>query len=112
MNATTSSPPTGPYDGPVVEEEIHLTLVELCRVSRVPEQQIRDWVGEGVLEPAGAAPEQWRFAGAALMRTRVASRLARDFELSAPGVALALDLLDEIESLRARLRRLAGGGGR
>jgi hypothetical protein len=28
------------------------------------------------------------------------------------GVALALDLLDEIESLRARLLRLQGGGSR
>ena len=112
MNATSSSSSRGPYAGPVVEEEVQLTFVELCRVCHVPEHQLRDWIGEGVLEPTGAAPEEWRFAGASLKRTRVATRLARDFELSAPGVALALDLLDEIESLRARLRRLSGGGGR
>jgi len=98
--------------GPVVEEEIHLTLFELCRVCNVPEDQVRHWVGEGVLEPIGEAPHEWRFAGASLRRTRVATRLARDFELNPPGVALALDLLDEIESLRAHLRRLAGGGVR
>jgi chaperone modulatory protein CbpM len=96
--------------GPVVEEEIHLTLVELCRVCHVPEEQVRDWVGEGVLEPVGASPPEWRFAGAALGRTRLATRLARDLEINAPGVALALDLLDEIEALRARLLRMAGGG--
>src|SRR5262245_19918363 len=112
MNATTSSPPGGAHDGPVVEEEVQLTLVELCHVCHVPEHQVRAWIGEGVLEPTGAAPPEWRFDGEALKRTRVATRLARDFELSAPGVALALDLLDEIESLRGRLRRLAGGGGR
>ena len=55
---------------------------------------------------------EWRFAGASLRRTRVATRLARDFELNPPGVALALDLLDEIEALRAHLRRLASGGMR
>jgi len=98
--------------GPVVEEEIHLTLVELCRVCKVPEDQVRHWVGEGVLEPIGEAPDEWRFAGASLRRTRVATRLARDFELNPPGVALALDLLDEIEALRAHLRRLSGGGQR
>ena len=98
--------------GPVVEEEIHLTLFELCRVCNVPEDQVRHWVGAGVLEPIGEAPHAWRFAGASLRRTRVATRLARDFELNPPGVALALDLLDEIESLRAHLRRLAGGGVR
>jgi len=96
--------------GPVVEEEIHLTLVELCRVCHVPEEQVRDWVGEGVLEPVGSSPPDWRFTGAALGRTRLATRLARDFEINASGVALALDLLDEIEALRARLRRMAGGG--
>jgi chaperone modulatory protein CbpM len=98
--------------GPVVEEEIHLTLVELCRVCKVPEDEVRRWVGEGALAPIGDAPEEWRFAGASLRRTRVATRLARDFELNPPGVALALDLLDEIEALRAHLRRLAGGGAR
>lgn len=98
--------------GPVVEEEIHLTLVELCRVCAVPQEQVLGWVGEGVLEPIGESPQEWRFTGTSLHRTRVATRLARDFELNTSGVALALDLLDEIESLRARLRRLAGGGGR
>ena len=98
--------------GPVVEDEVHLTLVELCRVCNVPEDQVRHWVGEGVLEPIGRAPHEWRFAGASLRRTRVATRLAHDFELNPPGVALALDLLDEIEALRAHLRRLASGGQR
>jgi chaperone modulatory protein CbpM len=102
--------PSQPIGGPVVEEQIHLTLVELCRASRVPESQLRSWVGEGAIEPIGSLAEDWRFAGGALRRARLAARLARDFELNAPGVALALDLLDEIEELRARLRRLSGGG--
>ena len=107
---SSSAPSDAPLRGPVVEEEIRLTLVELCRVCRVPEAQVRSWVGEGVLEPMGRAPGEWQFAGAALRRTRLATRLTRDFELNPPGVALALDLLDEIDALRARLRRLGGGG--
>ena len=97
----------------MVEEEIHLTLVELCHVCNVPEDQVRHWVGEGVLEPMGEAPQ-----GMALCRRFAAPdpgrdpALARDLELNPPGVALALDLLDEIESLRAHLRRLGGGGRR
>ena len=96
----------------VVEEEVHLTLVELSRVCHVGEEQIRGWVGEGVLEPIGESPQQWRFAGSSLRRTRLATRLARDLELNTPGVALALDLLDEIDALRAQLRRVGGGGRR
>ncbi len=89
--------------GLVVEEEIHLTLVELCQASRVPEQEIRSWVIEGVLEPEGATPEEWRFVGASLRRARTALRLSRDLEVNLAGIALALDLLDEITALKARL---------
>jgi len=37
---------------------------------------------------------------------RTAARLRRDLELDAAGIALALELLDEIDLLRARLRSL------
>jgi len=89
----------------VVEEDLHLTLVELSRACRAPEEQIHVWVVEGVLEPVGQMPHEWRFAGASLRRARLAWRLTRDLEINAPGVALALDLLDEIAALRAGLRR-------
>ena len=36
---------------------------------------------------------------------RLAARLTRDLELNAPGVALALDLLDRIAELESRLAR-------
>lgn len=93
---------------PVVEEDIHLTLVELCRACSVSEEHVSAWVLEGVLEPSGNSPPEWRFAGASLRRARTAARLARDLEVNAPGIALALDLLDEIAALRARLERGAG----
>ena len=64
---------------------------------------------ETAAESAAAVNEAWRLQSL-LGRTRLATRLARDFEINASGVALALDLLDEIEALRARLRRMAGGG--
>lgn len=89
----------------VVEEELHFSLDELCRACRASEDQIRVWVVEGVLEPVGAAPQAWRFAGASLRRTRVAMTLTRDLEINPSGVALALDLMDEIEALKGRLRR-------
>ena len=59
-----------------------------------------------MLQPSGESPEQWRFSGRSLSRVRVAARLRRDLEINPPGVALALDLLDEIEQLEARLRRI------
>jgi len=92
-------------DSVVVEEEIRFTFTDLCRVCRAESAQLIALVDEGVLEPSGSGPEDWLFTGPSLQRTRIALRLAHDLELSLAGTALVLDLLEEIESLRARLRR-------
>lgn len=98
-------PASSALRGSIVEDELTLTTVELGRAVHVNEASIELWVSEGVLQPSGASREQWRFSGRALSRVRVAMRLTRDLELNSSGVALALDLLDEIESLEAQLRR-------
>ncbi len=92
--------------GVVVEEELHLTLHELCRACQAPLEQVQVWVVEGVLEPIGQAPHEWRFTGQSLRRARLALHLTRDLEVNASGVALALDLLDEIAALQAQLKRV------
>jgi chaperone modulatory protein CbpM len=96
-------------EGRVVEEQVQLTLIELCQACSAEEEHVLTWVFEGVLEPAGNSPQDWRFGGESLRRARLALRLSRDLEINAAGVALALDLLDEIAELRARLQRLGAG---
>ncbi|MDP1612731.1 MAG: chaperone modulator CbpM [Sulfuritalea sp.] len=91
--------------GPVVEEEVRFSLVELCQACSAEEEHVLAWVFEGVLEPVGESPRDWRFGGESLRRARLALTLSRDLEINPPGVALALDLLDEIAALRARLQR-------
>lgn len=92
-------------EGTVVEDEVHMSIVELSQASRTPEDLIMAWVSEGVLSPAGSSPQDWRFSGDSLRRAKTAAHLSHDLELNTPGVALALDLLDEITSLRNQLRR-------
>jgi chaperone modulatory protein CbpM len=92
--------------GQVVEEELRLTLTQLCQACGAAEEHVTIWVLEGILEPSGQRPEDWQFGGTSLRRAHQALRLTRDLEINAAGVALALDLLDEIDELRARLRRL------
>jgi chaperone modulatory protein CbpM len=91
--------------GSIVEEDVELTTLELCRACHLSEQQIELWVFEGVLEPRGESRDSWRFGGDSLARMRVATRLMRDLELNAPGVALALDLLERIAELESRRAR-------
>ena len=101
MNPPENTPVT------IVEEDRPMSLAEFARACRAREEQVEVWVVEGVLQPRGDAPAQWRFEGAALRRARRALTLTRELEINPAGVALALDLMDEIEALRARLRRLA-----
>jgi len=88
--------------GEIVEESIEFTLGELSRASGASTEQLSLWVAEGAFEPRGEVTLAWRFSGSALRRAVTAQRLSRDLGLNAAGVALALDLLEEIETLRAR----------
>lgn len=94
-------------DVTVVEEDLNLTLVELCRATRAAEEQVQLWVLEGVLAPEGDAPEAWRFTGPSLRRARLAQTLSNELGINPPGVALALDLLEELAVLRGQGRREA-----
>lgn len=91
--------------GLILDEEVSLTLEDVCRACAVETTFIVALVEEGVLEPSrqGKELKQWRFSGVSLGRARIALRLQRDLEVNLAGVALTLDLLDEIESLRTGL---------
>jgi chaperone modulatory protein CbpM len=90
----------------IVEEHFVFTLADLCRACDADDSQVRALVDEGLLAPTGDGPGEWRFAGQALQRARTALRLARDLDLQPADAALVMGLLDEIDSLRRRLRRL------
>jgi chaperone modulatory protein CbpM len=65
---------------------------------------VRSLVDEGLITPF-SSDAGWRFGGEELARARRIQRLQRDFDANLDTVAVMLDLLDEIERLRARLRR-------
>jgi len=92
-------------EGTIVENEVFMSIVEISQATRAPEELIMSWVTEGVLSPAGSSPQDWRFSGDSLKRAKTAAHLTHDLELNTPGVALALDLLDEIHRLRNQLLR-------
>lgn len=89
----------------VVVEEAHLSVTEICQACSITHTHIEEWVAEGVLQPQGVNRNEWRFTGHSLRRAKIASRLVRDLEINTPGVALALDLLEEIEALRKQLNQ-------
>jgi chaperone modulatory protein CbpM len=104
--------PQAGIEGELLDERCSVQITELVRVCGVSVEQIRSMVAEGMLHPQGALPEQWVFRGIEVIRVRRAVRLQRDLELNLPGTALALELIDEIERLRGRVRRLEQHLGR
>ena len=104
-----AQPPQPPPHSVLVEEQVQFTLLELSRACLADADQLKALVYEGVLVTLASPGDDaaaWRFEGVVLKRARVALRLAHDLELTPAGVALVLDLRDQIEQLQAQLRRI------
>ncbi|WP_459207639.1 chaperone modulator CbpM [Pseudomonas sp. MLB6B] len=90
---------------------VQLDLHTLCREADVPADYVIAIVEHGIVEPRGRTPKDWLFDDQAPLRARQAVRLHRQLQLEWEGVALALELLDEVRQLRtenARLRQQLG----
>jgi chaperone modulatory protein CbpM len=87
----------------VIEEHVSFSVSALCHASGADLEQLQALVAEGLLQPTGDSPLDWRFLGHALPQTRKALRLARDLQLDVAAVVLVMDLLAEIDRLRSRL---------
>ena len=92
--------------GELLEEDVEMSLAQICEACELTEEQIVELVAHGVIEPSGHEPSQWRFQGINLRRVQLTQTLRRDLGVNTPGAALAIDLLEELQQLRARLRRL------
>jgi chaperone modulatory protein CbpM len=99
-----SSPEDQALIGAIFEESAVLTVKDLSRMCAVDEQHIVEFVEEGVLSVVEINTAEWHFTGAALRRARLALRLERDLELNLAGVALALELIEELQRLRREVQ--------
>jgi chaperone modulatory protein CbpM len=89
--------------GEVLDEAVELSLGELCRACEVYAEEVVELVAEGIVEPLGRDSAHWRFRGSSVRRVRCALSLRRDLGVNWAGAALALDLLEELASLRGRV---------
>ncbi|HAO31765.1 MAG TPA: chaperone modulator CbpM [Candidatus Competibacter sp.] len=91
--------------GAILEDSC-LTLDQLAGACAVSPDWVRVHVEEGLLmNQDGDGNGEWRFTRRELWRARHLHRLERDFDASPELAALVADLLEELESLRARLQR-------
>jgi chaperone modulatory protein CbpM len=93
----------------MTDEDACLTLEQLCSVCALE----RDWlvvrVREGFVPAASAAPgaaeTEWRFTSTTLARVRRMRDIERTYDAAPELAALVADMLQEMDELRARLRR-------
>ena len=88
--------------GIVLDDELTLSIREVCEVCGMEESLVVEMVAEGVAQPLDPGATSWTFSGTAVTRFRTAYRLQRDLDVNLAGAALAIELLEEI-------RRLKGG---
>ena len=92
-----------PLTGMILDDQARLSLEELCEICDITAESIIDMIDEGLLEPQGREPGEWRFRCYEVRRVQVALRLQQDLRVNLPGAALILDLLEELEELRRRM---------
>lgn len=97
--------------GVLLDESYELSFQELCDACAGTEEWIVQLVEEGALEPLNFTESvqqatQWRFTAISLQKVRTAQRLQRDLQINPAGVALALELLEQIDQLQTQLHCL------
>ena len=90
--------------GEIFDDGAVLSVADLARMFAVEERHIVALVEEGVITALEINTTEWRFSGADIRRARIALRLERDLGINLPGVALALELLEELEPFRRERR--------
>jgi chaperone modulatory protein CbpM len=90
--------------GVCVTDDDALDLEAFAAACGTEVEFVRVLVDEGLVQPVAQQPA-WRFSGEALARVRRIRRLQRDFEANLQSVAVMIELIDEIDRLRAVLHR-------
>tara|TARA_R110002167_G_scaffold83817_1_gene228138 strand:- start:2845 stop:3162 length:318 start_codon:yes stop_codon:yes gene_type:complete len=90
--------------GELLDDSLLLDLGGMTQRCPVQVEVIIELVKIGVLTPHGRSPVGWWFNGHDLVRLQRALRLQRDLGINLPGLALRIELLEERDRLRARVR--------
>ena len=89
-----------------LDERGEVTLVELSECSGLTEEELRELVELGAIEPLDAHAPEPAFGARCIVAARTACRLRNDFELDTAGLALVLSLLERVQELEDALQRL------
>ncbi len=90
------------------------TRTEIIKLLEIDDGFVDALEREEIIAPDAPASETGEFSDAMLERVRVAYNLVHDLEVNLPGVAIIVQMREEISGLRHRLegllKELKGGG--
>jgi chaperone modulatory protein CbpM len=84
-------------------EDTWLTLEQIAAACTVEPVWLLRHIEEGLFPHAESVAGVWRFSGPALLRARRMRQMERDFDAVPELAALVADLLEEMDTLHARL---------
>jgi chaperone modulatory protein CbpM len=84
----------------IVSDEEIVTLTEICQSCALSSERVISMIEYGIIEPIESSGPDWQFSARTIPRLLTAIRLQQDLEINLAGTALALDLLDELKTLR------------
>ena len=91
---------------------VQLDMRTLCQEADLTADCVIEIVEHGIVEPSGRTPEEWVFDDRAPVTLKRAVKLHDQLELEWEGVALALELLEEVQQLRSENNMLRQRLGR
>ena len=80
---------------------VQLDMHTLCQEADLTADCVIEIVEHGIVEPSGRTPDDWVFDDHAPVTVKRAVKLHQELELEWEGVALALELLEEVQQLRS-----------
>jgi chaperone modulatory protein CbpM len=83
-----------------------LTLDQLCSAGALEREWLVERVEAGFISATGGGADTWRFSVAILVRARRMHEIERAYDAAPELAALVADMLEELDALRAQLRRL------
>ena len=86
-------------------ESDYLTLEQLCSVCALEREWLVVRVREGLIPAVGDGDTEWRFTTTTLARVRRMREIEKSYDAVPELAALVADMLEEMDALRARLRR-------
>lgn len=83
-----------------------LSFDEFIEITHLTPEDIYQYIDYDIIHPSGEEEERWLFDLNHIKRVQRAHRLQNDLEVNLAGVAVVLDLLDEMDQLRERIKLL------